>query len=227
MSEGGSASVPSSSRSPLTQEARTLDRAPSREDFTKFESIVNMPRGSQLPKRVPKEDPDNVSYDEEDGGGVGNCLAAIIQVPVLIAAAIIVPIFGLTFIVCGIVFISDCKIEPMIPVWLIVQGFILLFGIGIGGVAKKTSKDGGVNIVVKIVSFIIFLFTSAWFIAGNYFIYQAWAKDPDYAHFWYNNGCNPALFKLSFVCIIVLDCLFAVSFVVGILAFCLRGCKRR
>ncbi|XP_068245603.1 uncharacterized protein [Palaemon carinicauda] len=185
-----------------------------------------MPRGSQLPKRVPKEDPDNTSYDEEDSGGIGNCLAAIIQVPVLIAGAIIIPIFGITFVVCGIVFINDCKIEPMIPIWLLVQGFILLFGIGIGGVAKKTSKNG-VSFVVKVVSLIMFLLTTAWFIAGNFFIYEAWSKNPDYAHFWYSNGCNPSLFRLSFVCIIVLDCLFALSFIVGILAYCLRGCKRR
>lgn len=211
----------------LNQEVKTLERAPSREDFIQFENIINMPRGSQLPRRVPKDEVDKDSYDGDAGGGIGNCLAAIIQTPVLIAGAIIVPVFAIAFIIMGGIFIKQCKIEPMIPIWLLVQGIIMLFGIGAGGMVKRSSKSGSVSLPIKLFSFIIFLLTFAWFISGNVWVYQAWAQDPDYAHFWFENGCNLSLFRLAFIGVIVLDCLFALSFVVGIIAFCLRGCKRR
>ncbi|XP_042233109.1 uncharacterized protein LOC121873541 [Homarus americanus] len=195
--------------------------------FENAEDPSRMPRGTQLP-RTRREEPDKPSYDgDEDEGGCGWCLASLIQWPVIIAASIIIPIFGITFIIMGAINMNNCSIEPMIPIWLIIQGIILLFGIGIGGAAKKTSKNGSVSLPIKLVGFVISLATIAWFTGGNVWVYQAWAQTPDYAHYWFENGCNMSLFNLAFYGIIILDALFILLAIVGCIAFFLRGCHSR
>ncbi|KAK7067178.1 hypothetical protein SK128_012427 [Halocaridina rubra] len=187
-----------------------------------------MPKDRHVHSRVAsKDESDRDSYDGRDGGGgVGSCLAALIQTPVTIAAGIIGTGLGLAFLIVGAVYMYQCRAEPMVPIWLMVQGIILLFGIGVGGFAKKKSKDK-VSLPIKIVGVIVSLATFIWFIAGNVWVYQTWAKGPDYVHFWFENGCSPVAFRLAFIGIIVLDCLIPIVFVVGIVAFCLRGCKSR
>ncbi|XP_050732194.1 uncharacterized protein LOC127006363 [Eriocheir sinensis] len=184
--------------------------------------------------RGRRDEVDKHSYDGDDGDGccgVGNCLASLISLPVIIAASIIVPVFAITFIIMGAIYINDCAIEPLVPIWLIVQGVIMLFGIGTGGLAKKmlkgSSSSSSSSFLFKIIGFALSLFTIAWFIAGNVWVYNAWAQSPDYAHYWFENGCNMSMYRLAFWGIIVLDALFAVAFVVGIVAFLLRGCKGR
>ncbi|XP_047483448.1 transmembrane protein 272-like isoform X1 [Penaeus chinensis] len=168
-----------------------------------------------------------VEYEDDDGG-CGDCLANILQTPVIIIASIVVPVFSVTFVVMGAIFLKDCNIEPMIPVWLLVQGIIMLFGIGTGGMATRSYKSGkSVSLPVKLVSFVVSLATFAWFIGGNVWVYRAWAQDPDYAHSWFENGCNKSVFNIAFYGVIILDALGIISFIVGIVAFCLRGCSFR
>ncbi|KAK8379076.1 hypothetical protein O3P69_019120 [Scylla paramamosain] len=163
-----------------------------------------MPRGTHHP-RGRRDEVDKHSYDGDDGEGwcLGNCLASLLQWPVMLAAAIIIPVFGITFIVMGSIYIDSCKIERYVPIWLIVQGVIMLFG------------DSSFHSLLLL-----------WFIAGNVWVYKAWSQNPDYAHYWFENGCNMSLFRVAFWGIITLDVLFGVSVVVAVVAFFLRGCRR-
>ncbi|KAG0729522.1 hypothetical protein GWK47_030140 [Chionoecetes opilio] len=107
---------------------------------------------------------------------------------------------------------------------------IMLFGIGTGGLIKKLnqkSSSSSSSLIVKILGFVVSLATATWFIAGNVWVYRAWAKSPDYAHYWFANGCDMTLFRMTFWGIIILDALFGISAIVAILAFLLRGCKSR
>ncbi|XP_069961024.1 transmembrane protein 272-like isoform X1 [Cherax quadricarinatus] len=200
----------------------------SSQDFAHFEKARIMPRPKQ-PARSRREEADKHSYDgdDDDSGGCGDCLASLIQWPVFIAAAIIVPVFGITFVIIGGININHCKIEPLLPIWLIVQGVVMLLGIGTGGMAKRSSHNGKVSFPMKVLGGIVSLATIAWFLAGNVWVYQAWAQSPDYAHDWFENGCNKSLFNVAFIGIIVLDALFAISVIVGCVAFVLRGCKSK
>ncbi|XP_045107799.1 uncharacterized protein LOC123502684 [Portunus trituberculatus] len=189
-----------------------------------------MPRGTHHP-RGRRDEVDKSSYDGEDDDGwcLGNCLASLLQWPVMLAAAIIVPVFGITFIVMGSVYINSCQIERYVPIWLIVQGVVMLFGIGTGGVIKKInqrSSSSSSSTLMKILGFTVSVATAAWFIAGNVWVYKAWSQNPDYAHYWFENGCDMSLFRVAFWGIIILDALFGVSLVVAIVAFLLRGCRR-
>ncbi|XP_069169724.1 transmembrane protein 272-like [Procambarus clarkii] len=201
----------------------------SSQHFQQFEEASRkMARGNQLP-RSRRDESDKHSYDgdSDDGGGCGGCLATLIQWPVIIAAGIIIPVFGFAFIIMGALNINRCKIEPMIPIWLIVQGVVMVFGIGIGGAAKHSSSKGQVSLPVKVVGFVVSVVTVVWFATGNFWVYQAWGQTPDYAHDWFENGCNKSLYNLAFVGVIVLDALFIISAIVGCIAFVLRGCKFR
>lgn len=211
------------------QKSQIRNTPATRQEFAQFEKVSSMPRGSQLP-RSRREEGDKHSYDGDDGGsgGLGNCLASLIQWPVIIAASIIVPVFGVTFIIIGGLNINHCKIDSLIPIWLIIQGIIMLFGIGTGGMVKRSaSKSGKVSAPFKIIGFIISLTTAVWFIFGNILVYRALAQNPDFSHYWFHNSCNKSAFNLALYGVIILDALFIISIVVGCIAYVLRGCKSR
>lgn len=79
---------------------------------------------------------------------------------------------GIAKIVIGAIYLHDCSIEKMIPIFLIVSALApILFG----GLGRQNNDDEGVG-GATICGVIGFLFNLAWLIAGSVWVYGTWGK---------------------------------------------------
>lgn len=171
-----------------------------------------------MPTRLPRRQDVEKEPDDLDDEGVGfvGCIAKLLcGIPALIIGGIIFPLMAIAFIVVGAVYVQECNLNPLIPVWLIVQGVLMLLGAGAGGLGRQQRKKDNVSFPVKILGGVLSLIGFAWFIAGNVFVYTAWGTEPDYAHPWFENGCNKSAFNLAFFGMIIYDALIGILIILG------------
>ncbi|CAL4191797.1 unnamed protein product, partial [Meganyctiphanes norvegica] len=122
-----------------------------------------------MPSRLQKRQDTEKEPDDMDDEGVGfvGCIAKLVcGLPALIIGGIIFPTMAITFIIVGGVWINQCQLEPLIPVWLIVQGVLMLLGAGAGGLGRQQKTKENVSFPVKVLGGAISLLGFAWFIAG-------------------------------------------------------------
>ena len=68
----------------------------------------------------------------------------------------------------GAVYLDDCPIEKMIPIYLVVAGVIYLVQNGLNYDRNQSTSNNS----VMCCNGILFLFSFAWFIAGNVWIFR-------------------------------------------------------
>lgn len=102
----------------------------------------------------------------------------------------------LEFVFIGCKYEDECPVEPLIPIFLIVAGAFGLFAnCCSGGVRYQEGgqrEEGSVNPLQSVVQ----LFTFAWFICGNVWIYKNY--QPNYADPESADYCNKTLYLFAF-----------------------------
>ncbi|KAF2362941.1 hypothetical protein FHG87_006308 [Trinorchestia longiramus] len=152
-----------------------------------------------------------------------------VPAPVMVAFVVLELIFGLVFIIIGSLNVDKCKIDPMIPIWLIMMGVVyIVTGVHefIQYTRAKKSATKGRGIVALIITGVITLVTVGLFIAGNVFVYTAWGVEPDYGHYWFENGCDMATYLLAFSGVIIMDALFGII-ILGVIFYAVLSCCKK
>ncbi|XP_063607584.1 transmembrane protein 272-like [Penaeus indicus] len=105
---------------------------------------------------------------------------------------------GLTiaFITVGAIYKYDCNVQPMIPVWLIVEG-VVSWLLSLTGKPDKSKRHTEYNLAKLSLTIIVQLFAFGWFIVGNIWVFTAWAKNPDFEDLTQENSCHKGLFYLA------------------------------
>nr|XP_027230480.1 uncharacterized protein LOC113822148 [Penaeus vannamei] len=109
----------------------------------------------------------------------------------MVAGALLSLGLTIAFITVGAIYKDDCNVEPMIPIWLIVQGVFSLL-LPLFGSSKESQP-----IIVSVLGVIVNLVASGWFIAGNVWVFRAWSKNPDFEDLTQENSCHKGLFHLA------------------------------
>lgn len=111
----------------------------------------------------------------------------------LVAQTVDWVVLGVTKLVIGSTYVHDCDVQPLIPVWLILDAFIPLFFCGFWSHVKEDSSD---SLKMKgYISICIGSFLSViWCICGGIWIYPNWASQ---------GQCNNTLRSFAFAMITV------------------------
>ncbi|XP_075253417.1 uncharacterized protein LOC142345307 [Convolutriloba macropyga] len=145
------------------------------------------------------------------------------MITVFMIVFILVP---LACIAIGGVGIKECKVEQMIPIWLIVFGsaFIIFLIICIAvqittrkklrkmddhGTAELRASEQSLSVAAVVVLVILLLFLLAWFIVGNVYVFENWQtvdSDP--------KSCNELVYYFAFAVIVMV-------YVVALVTCCL------
>ncbi|XP_045200489.1 uncharacterized protein LOC123554421 [Mercenaria mercenaria] len=169
----------------------------------------------------------------KDGGaeccvacGAAACCCLVIIIVIGLAG------LGIAKIVMGAVYLHDCSIEDLIPVWLIVSGCApILFG-GFGKQNNEDSGDGN-NLCGTICGVIGFLFNLAWLICGSVWVYPNYGKvtADDFTPCTGNvttgctqGDCNKSLITFAFA-MATLDWIFMGLWIALIGCLIVRACK--
>ncbi|XP_047483728.1 transmembrane protein 272-like [Penaeus chinensis] len=107
---------------------------------------------------------------------------------------------GLTviYISLGILYLFSCRVQPMIPIWLIVYGTVCLILI-VAGISDKKNKTELAYLKTGL-KVILLLFAFCWFIAGNVWVFGTLAKNPDFENLRHENSCHKGLFYFALIC---------------------------
>jgi hypothetical protein len=80
--------------------------------------------------------------------------------------------------------------------------------------------------VALIITGVVTLVTVGLFVAGNVFVYRAWGVEPDYGHYWFENGCDMGAYLLAFAGVVIMDALFGII-ILGIIFFAILSCFKK
>ncbi|XP_037787827.1 transmembrane protein 272-like [Penaeus monodon] len=160
--------------------------------------------------------------------GKGIALAAVVLGGVvmgILTVAFALLSLGLTiaFITVGAIYQDDCNVEPMIPVWLIVQG-VISFVLTLSGQSKNSERKSVFSLIKIGLLFIVQLFAFGWFIVGNVWVFTAWAKNPDFEDLTQKNSCHKGLFYLALIGGVILP--YAGLALILTIICCVWVCKR-
>ncbi|XP_068116181.1 transmembrane protein 272-like [Hyperolius riggenbachi] len=113
---------------------------------------------------------------------------------------------SIAMIVLGALYMNQCQIQPMIPIYLIVAGSLLLFGFALLPLKLVSLK------VTYAIKAIVGLFSLGWCIAGSVWVFSIYQTDP--------RDCNSQMYKFAFgVLIFQYIC---IAFVLLIVCLCAR-----
>jgi len=161
--------------------------------------------------------------------GLGGGMPSTRNPAVAIILLVVQVVFGIALITVGSLNVEKCRIDEAIPVWLIVQGIVLM----ISGVTeflhfrnsrKKDKSHRGV--ISAVISLITAVMLFALFIMGNVVVYRAEARQPDFARHWWDTGCDKGAFLTALSTVIILDLLFA-SMLISIIIYAIYVCTCR
>ncbi|XP_068115762.1 transmembrane protein 272-like isoform X2 [Hyperolius riggenbachi] len=91
---------------------------------------------------------------------------------------------SIAMIVLGALYIDQCKIQPMIPIYLIVAGSVHLFGFVLMPLQLVSQK------LTYAIEAIVGLFSFCWFIAGSVWVFSIYQTNP--------RDCNSQMYKFAF-----------------------------
>ncbi|KAH3786505.1 hypothetical protein DPMN_164612 [Dreissena polymorpha] len=141
---------------------------------------------------------------------------------------------GIAKIVMVAIYLNDCPLEHMIPIWLIVSGVVpILFGCSGRGNNDDSGENSGGGYCAKVVGLIGLLFNMAWLICGSIWIYPNYGKmkADDFVPCTENittgctNDCHQPLLIFS-VAMVTIDWIFFVLWSVLIGCTCFAMCKK-
>lgn len=190
-----------------------------------------MPRGS------PRREEEAEVFDVENGrqederlvklGILALCLLVCISpldVFLSCLAFIAIPSLSIAFITIGFVYLQDCELEPMIPMWLVIQGLLILFGFVVErssrcfqakkppSASSSSSSSFCTSFAsssppVRVLSIILTLVSIAWLTAGNLWVFGAFrqkviASDGE-------ESCDPVVYIISYITVLASDVAFA------------------
>ncbi|XP_047487400.1 transmembrane protein 272-like isoform X2 [Penaeus chinensis] len=136
---------------------------------------------------------------EKQGKGiaqVGIVLGGVVMGLLMVAFALLSLGLTIAFITVGAIYQDDCNVEPMIPVWLIVQG-VVSFILTLSGKSQNSKTNPEYNLAKMSLTMIVQVFAFGWFIIGNVWVFTAWAKNPDFEDLTQANSCQKGLFYLA------------------------------
>ncbi|KAF8790086.1 uncharacterized protein LOC129961050 [Argiope bruennichi] len=112
------------------------------------------------------------------------------------------PFISLALLIIGCIYIDDCKIQPNIPLYLIVSGVLGTIQHFIAIWTKYVPKDSLGRIkeyrnYCKIVDCVIQLFLTIWFVLGCIWVYGVY-NEVEYRDTERNEYCNQTLYLFAF-----------------------------
>ncbi|XP_068117636.1 transmembrane protein 272-like [Hyperolius riggenbachi] len=127
--------------------------------------------------------------------------------PSLISVIIWTPL-SIAMIVLGSLYIDQCPIQPLIPIFLIVAGAVHLLGFVLMPLQFVCPK------VTYTIEGIVGLFSLSWFIAGSVWVFSIYQTNPKLCHdTLYKFAFGILIFEYIFICIaVVMICLFTCCF---------------
>lgn len=135
---------------------------------------------------------------------------------------------SLAMLIVGSIYVNDCKIQPNIPVYLIVSGVLGTIQHVIAVWTKYVPKETGGRLKVyraycKVVDYFLHLFLAIWFILGCVWVYSNYS-DVVFEDTFKEEYCHKTLYLFSFwvlnlsfifLCILIVGSLCCVVFIVA------------
>lgn len=140
-------------------------------------------------------------------------------------------VFGIVELVYGITYMGQCYIQPMIAIFLLVHGSVMLFEVVIGIFALLIARimyphynqilARRLILVVLLILAVVNIFCFAWFIAGNVWVFGAKANGQQST----NNGnlstyCQSDLFRAALGIIISRYVIVGIIIIVVVIRQC-------
>ncbi|KAG8201770.1 hypothetical protein JTE90_012829 [Oedothorax gibbosus] len=135
-----------------------------------------------------------------------------------------IPFLSIPMIVIGHLYLFDCKVQPYIPIFLLVTGYFSIFAFLLQ-VGRKhcTEEDGTCDKAVQFWYYLVSLFLLAWCIVGSVWVYSV--EKVEYEDTTSGEYCNKTLYLFTWWILTitwgVLAVLVALSCCVGCFAACL------
>lgn len=157
--------------------------------------------------------------DAEDG-----LLAAcfVCSLPVLLAVACALAILPICMIVIGSVYLKDCPTEPLIPIYLIVAGAVMV----LTGCCSTSQADeqNRAKRRVNVAGILFNIFNLAWFIFGSVVVFRAYKPSFDEKS---ENYCHKTVYLFAFVILVIEYAFVCLSIIYIIMWGCCRSYIRR
>jgi hypothetical protein len=149
-----------------------------------------------------------------------------------VVLTIIGTVFGIIEINYGVDYNGQCQIQPMISIFLIVHGSVMLLEVVVGILAllisrviyPKYDQVLARRLIFAVILFVIFvnLFCFAWFIAGNVWVFGAANNGYQNTNPNTSTYCEVDLFRAAFGIIISRYAIVAIIIIVVLVKICKR-----
>lgn len=144
-----------------------------------------------------------------------------VQISALVVVNIIWWMVMIAAIGFGVKYLSECSVQPFIPIYLVVLGASSLLSLTLT-YSSRIWDDGCVGVLIIVFMTLLHLFSFAWFIAGTVWVYQIYPPNyiPEGTLY-----CNKTAYLFAFVITTLVWAISVLMFVCGCCCGLLTCCS--